>query len=94
MIDFDRALQDVSKAFRTPRAIMTAELSPQQKDRLLQQWEYDLRDMQVASDEAMTSSLPGDTGKLLQDVKNCRTELGIDHSSAKASHPASKQGGD
>jgi hypothetical protein len=92
MIDFDSALQDVSKAFKTPRDIMLAALSPQQKDRLLQQWEYDLREQQVASDENMTSNRPGRTGELLREVKSCRSELGLDHSSQKRSKPSSKQG--
>lgn len=92
MIDFDQALQDVAKAFRKPENILKAELSPQQKDRLLQQWEYDLRSQQVASDEAMTSANPGDTGEMLKRVKDCRGELGLDHSSEKSGHPSTKQG--
>lgn len=92
MIDFDQALQDVAKAFRKPENIMKAELSPQQKDRLLQQWEYDLRSQQVASDEAMTSANPGDTGEMLKRVKDCRSQLGLDHSSEKSGQPSTKQG--
>ncbi len=93
MIDFDTALQDVAKAFKTPRDLMRAALSPQQKDKLLEQWEYDLREQQVASDEAMTSNRPGQTAELLREVKTCRSALGIDHSSQKRSTPSSKQGG-
>ena len=93
MFDFDTALQDVSKAFRSPRDILAAELSPRQKDRLLEQWEYDLRSQQVATDEAMISARPGTTGQLLQQVKDCRTELGLSHASDKPGKPPNMQGG-
>ena len=93
MLDFDTALQDVSKAFRTPRAILEADLSAKQKDRLLQQWEYDLRSLQVAADEAMTSKYPGATGELLKQVRDCRTELGVDQGSDRQSSAPTKQGG-
>jgi hypothetical protein len=93
MLDFDSALQDVSKAFRTPRAILEADLSAKQKDRLLQQWEYDLRSQQVAADESMTSNRPGATGELLKQVKDCRTELGLDRGSDKQASAPTKQGG-
>lgn len=93
MLDFDSALQDVSKAFRTPRAILEADLSAQQKDRLLQQWEYDLRSQQVAADESMTSNRPGATGELLMQVRDCRTELGFDPGSEKHAAAPTKQGG-
>lgn len=92
MLDFDTALQDVSKAFRAPRDILAADLSPQQKDRLLEQWEYDLRSQQVASDEAMTSNRPGAVAETLKQVKDCRTELGLDHASQKTGAPPTKQG--
>jgi len=91
--DFEKAVLDVSKVFDTPEDICHhADLTREQKLKLLQQWEYDLRSLQVAADEAMTSTKPGRTGELLKQVKDCRTELGIDRSSEKPGAPT-KQGG-
>jgi len=74
---FQQALGDVSKAFRTPQAILDADgLSRQQKIELLKQWETDLRLLMVASEENMTGNMPGRTAELLRQVLQCLEQLG------------------
>ena len=49
MINFDKALQDPGLAFKRPTEILQSkELSREQKIKLLRQWEYDVREIQVA----------------------------------------------
>ena len=75
---FDKALTDVSKVFRRPEDILSAEdLSEDQKVALLRQWDADLRLLMVASEENMTASTaPGRTAELLQSVHKALRRLG------------------
>ena len=75
---FDEALADVSKVFRRPEDILSAEdLSEDQKVALLRQWDTDLRLLMVASEENMTASTaPGRTAELLQSVHKVMRRLG------------------
>ena len=75
---FDEALTDVSKVFRRPEDILSAEdLSEDQKVALLRQWDTDLRLLMVASEENMTASTPpGRTAELLQSVHKAMRRLG------------------
>jgi hypothetical protein len=75
---YERARYDVGKIFSHPREIMaSAELSTEQKISLLNQWEIDLRELLVASEENMT--IPGatseQTGELLRSVLSLRTSI-------------------
>jgi hypothetical protein len=85
---------DPARAYATPRALCEdAGLSPDRKIALLRQWEYDLRSMQVATDEYMTdeaSSAPGANAEKLREVRQCLQSLG--DTSAERSQP-NKQGG-
>ncbi len=89
---FQKAMGDVSKMFDRPRTLLEdAELDRDQKRRLLKQWEYDLREMQVAADENMPAPGAGNTGAMLQEVRVCLGKLGdADAPARSASH---KQGG-
>jgi hypothetical protein len=89
---FRKAMGDVSKVFDRPRELFDdPEFDREQKRTLLKQWEYDLRALQVASEENMAEAEPSKTGDLLQEVRSCLRKLG-DHDAPKrsASH---KQGG-
>jgi hypothetical protein len=85
---------DPSRTYATPRALCEdASLSPDRKIALLRQWEYDLRSMQVATDEYMTdeaSSEPGANAEKLREVRQCLQSLG--DTSEERSQP-NKQGG-
>jgi len=57
---FTEALQDVTKRFATPQALVESdELDREQKIKLLQQWEQDLRLEMVAAEENMPGQMPG-----------------------------------
>ena len=54
MINFDKALQDPGLTFKRPTEILQSkDLSREQKIKLLRQWEYDVREIQVAEEENM-----------------------------------------
>jgi hypothetical protein len=69
-LSFDKAMEDVAKAYDHPQAVCDdSSLSREQKVRLLKQWEYDLRELQVASEENMTAPVTGEVGAMLQAVR-------------------------
>jgi hypothetical protein len=67
------------------------EFDREQKRTLLKQWEYDLRGMQVASDENMTGQGTGDAAELLREVRACLGKLG--DANAPEHSASHKQGG-
>ncbi len=75
---FDEVQKDVAANFATPGAILgDSELEPRQKVKLLQQWEYDLRQMLVASEENMTdqTAAQGGSAELLRKVRKALAAL-------------------
>jgi len=92
---FDEALTDVAKVYAQPKDILEADdLSHQQKVKLLRQWEFDLRENLVASEENMTSeTLPeGHSAELLRGVRKALIDMGaVDHKDESAA--PMKQGG-
>ncbi len=89
---FDRALADVSKIFKKPQAIVDAEdLTSEQKIKLLNQWETDLRLLMVASEENMTGDESGRTAELLRTVLKALHDLGV--SKSEAQQAPNKSGG-
>lgn len=89
---FQEAMGDVSKLFERPDKVLAdREFTADQKRKLLKQWEYDLREMQVAADENMTGPKMDRNDELLREVRSCLSKLGDEHSPERsASH---KQGG-
>jgi hypothetical protein len=78
---FDDALTDVAKRYEDPKDILGAEdLSHQQKVKLLRQWEFDLRENLVASEENMTAeTVPeGQSAELLRGVRKALLSIGAD----------------
>lgn len=54
MTDFQRALYDPKSAFEYPKDVLADDtLTKEQKLKVLQQWEYDARELQVAEEENM-----------------------------------------
>lgn len=75
---FESALQDVGRTFSHPEDISAArDITPEQKVKLLQEWEYDLRLMQVAADENMTPGKPSGALELFGRVRACLNALGV-----------------
>lgn len=71
-------LDGVSRQFERPGDIVaSADLSAEQKVRLLREWEFDLRELQVASEENMTDdAASGMTAELLQECRRGLARLG------------------
>jgi len=89
---FKEALGDVSRVFKTPRAVLeAADLDRQQKVELLRQWDTDLRLLMVASEENMTGNAPGRTAELLREVLRCLSALGAGEDQAQSA--PTKSGG-
>ena len=67
---YQKAQHDVGKVFDSPQTLADAsDLSTEQKIELLSQWEIDLREMLVASEENMPSTEPGNAAELLRKVR-------------------------
>ena len=75
---FEKLVGDVSKHFATPEALLAeGDLSREQKLKLLQQWEYDLHLLQVATEENMTGdAAPGTNAEKLRAVHAAAERLG------------------
>lgn len=85
---FQAAMGDVSKLFERPvKVLHDGEFTPDQKRKLLKQWEYDLREMQVAADENMTGPKMDRNDEILREVRDCLGRLGDEHAPERsASH--------
>ena len=54
MIDVEKALLDPGLVFKTPDEVLAEkDLSREQKIKILQKWEYDARELEVAEEEGM-----------------------------------------
>jgi hypothetical protein len=88
MTDFDKALLDPTSEFRTPEDVLKAhDLTREQKIEVLRRWEYDARELEVASDENMI----GNNSDLLDRVLKSLSKLGYEPDPDKV--PPTKQGG-
>jgi len=92
---FDEAQTDVAKIYAHPEDIIAADdLSHQQKVKLLRQWEFDLRENLVASEENMTAeTVPeGQSAELLRGVRKALLAIGADDHKNETASPT-KTGG-
>ncbi|MBL8708982.1 MAG: hypothetical protein JNL25_07310 [Rhodospirillaceae bacterium] len=77
MVDFDTAMQDVTRAFGSPAELLAADhLDRAQKLKLLEQWDYDLGLQLVAAEENMAGAGQSATGERLRAVRNAIARLG------------------
>ena len=87
MIDFEKALIDPALVFSNPADVLhNNELSRGQKIQILQRWEYDVRELQVAEEESMR----GPQSVSLDTVLNALRSLGAEKKERSA---PTKQGG-
>lgn len=88
-VDMQVALQDPQQIFSSPADVRDhAVLSREEKIKILQHWEYDVRDVEVAEEEGMPSS---DKEGLLKQILNALSELGAEFG-AKGDSSPTKQG--
>lgn len=85
---------DVARNFKLPQDILDDEdLATEQKIKLLKEWEIDLRQLMIASEENMPSdNKPGTTADTLMKVSKALSTLGSKSEAAKE-HPPTKLGG-
>lgn len=87
MTDIEKALLNPAGVFDTPADVLKAEdLSREQKIEILRRWEYDARELQVATEENM----PGANCDLLSLVLEALNSLGV---YSEESEAPTKQGG-
>ena len=87
MIDFEKALLDPALVFNDPADVLhNKELSRSQKIQILQRWEYDVRELQVADEESMS----GPQSVTLDVVLNALRALGTE---SKERSAPTKHGG-
>lgn len=89
MTDFNKALKDPTVFYHLPRDVLEdPSLTKEQKIKVLQQWEYDARELLVATEENMVGSKDGG---LLDRVLEALHAIDPEYDSA--AHPApNKQG--
>ncbi len=90
----DKIKVDVARSFKSPQDILNNDdLATEQKIKLLKEWEIDLRQLMVASEENMPSdNKSGATGDMLMKVSKALSTLGS-QSEATKEHPPTKTGG-
>lgn len=90
MIDLNKALIDPSSIFKSPDEILrAAELTKEQKIKILHRWEYDERMLEVAEEENMQGPPHRD---ILDGILKALLALGADITMAKLA--PNKQHGD
>ena len=88
MIDFEKALLDPGLVFKKPSEVLAEkDLSREQKINILQKWEYDARELQVAEEEGMGGPQPVS----LDDVLRALRSLGAPADTERSA--PTKQGG-
>ncbi|MCC6713411.1 MAG: hypothetical protein IT344_08620 [Candidatus Dadabacteria bacterium] len=88
MVDIERALLNPSAVFSAPEDVLSAGgLTREQKIDILKRWEYDARELEVATEENM----PGSKPSRLRTILKALDELGYDPALDK--DPPTKQGG-
>lgn len=88
-INIKQAILDPASVFKTPHEVVeTKELSRGQKIKILHQWEYDERELEVAEEENM----PGTKADVLDLVLQALNELEDEHTHEHSA--PTKQGGE
>lgn len=88
-MDLDKALLDPASEFSSLADVVSDQsLSRDQKVKILERWEYDARELQVAEEENMA----GGPGNQLDDVLAALNSLGARHNPNDSA--PTKQGGD
>lgn len=89
MIDVEKALLDPGLVFKTPDEVLAEkDLSREQKIKILQKWEYDVRELQVAEEEGMKGPQPVSLSDVLRVLRSLRAPADTERSAP------TKQGGD
>ncbi|PLX79073.1 MAG: hypothetical protein C0616_12295 [Desulfuromonas sp.] len=86
-MNLDQALLDPTSVFEHPDEVLRqAALSRSQKLSILRRWEYDARELEVASEENMGGGPPGQLSDVLDALHQLNAGVDV------ASGPTTKQG--
>lgn len=90
MTDITKAMHDPTSVYNEPNDVVNdTTISTEDKVKILRQWEYDARELQVAEEEAMPTR---GKGSMLNRVKNALHQLGACHDVER--QPPTKHGGE
>jgi hypothetical protein len=82
----DPVAGDVSERYAHPEEILQDQsLTKDQKVEMLEEWEQDLRQLMVASEENMAGTVTGQPAESLQAVSEALSKLGMSDDSTKKS---------
>ena len=88
MIDIERAMLNPGSVFSSPEDVVKEEgITREQKIEILRRWEYDARELEVATEESML----GNNSDNLYQILEALNKLGIEHDSHRDA--PTKQGG-
>lgn len=88
MIDIEKALLNPASVFKTPEEVFKAkDISREQKIKILRNWEYDARHLQVAEEENMLGPQADVLDQIISALRKLDAELDPEHS------PPTKHGG-
>lgn len=77
---------DISERYAHPEKVLQDQsLTKEQKIRMLQEWDQDLRQLMVASEENMPGTVAGQPAQSLQAVSDALARLGVTAETKKAS---------
>jgi hypothetical protein len=83
MSKFESALLNPTSIYQNPMDVVHDDsLTREQKIKILHQWEYDARELQVAEEENMPELTPKEKGSMLSRVLDALHALGAPSSSA------------
>jgi hypothetical protein len=88
MIDIEKALLNPAGVFETPEEVLEANDIPrEEKIKILRNWEYDIRELQVAEEENMLGPQAHELDRIRNALRKLDAELDTEHS------PPTKHGG-
>ncbi len=89
MVDVNKAKLDPASVFNHPHDVLSdTSLSREIKIDILRRWAYDERELEVAEEENMRSTI--ETKTRLDEILKCLLELGVEHD--ETSRSPTKQG--
>jgi len=76
MVQLDAAMLKPSESFKAPREVLAESWPPEDKYRVLRQWQYDIGQLHLATEENMAPPKSTPDPVTLADIHAAMTELG------------------
>ncbi len=78
MTPFESAMLKPAACYQSPRQVLLEPWSPQDKFRVLRQWQYDIGQLHLATEENMAPAATAPDPVSLEQIHAVMTELGYD----------------